>query len=151
MLGGMRARTTPMFTHDGTDTHNVHTPTHIRYTTSINHMRHAITQNTTPLAYQHRPHLLHCSQNHLPASRTSPPIAGAGFLALSFVCWLWDFSRLNIPPIQRWYLASFEGLVRAKEFQKAAGISYFLPGALAAMLAGCPLPRAHGTVPRPSL
>eukprot|EP00667_Euglena_gracilis_P018578 EG_transcript_19747 len=67
-----------------------------------------------------------------------PLDAGAGFLALSFVCWLWDFSRLNIPPIQRWYLASFEGLVRAKEFQKAAGISYFLPGALAAMLAGPP-------------
>eukprot|EP00669_Euglena_mutabilis_P007819 TRINITY_DN3017_c0_g1_i1.p1 TRINITY_DN3017_c0_g1~~TRINITY_DN3017_c0_g1_i1.p1 ORF type:complete len:303 (+),score=128.64 TRINITY_DN3017_c0_g1_i1:36-911(+) len=67
-----------------------------------------------------------------------PLDAGAAFLALSFTAWLWDAARLTVPALRRWYLASFEGLVRQKEFDRAAGIAYFLPGALAAMLAGPP-------------
>lgn len=59
-------------------------------------------------------------------------------MSLCFVTWIWDASRLMVPAIRNWYLSSFEGLVRAKEFDKAAGISYFLPGTLAAMLAGPP-------------
>jgi dolichol kinase len=47
-----------------------------------------------------------------------------------------EASRLMIPAVQRWYLSSFKGLIREKEINKAAGIAFFLPGALAAMLAG---------------
>mmetsp|Transcript_17440 Transcript_17440/g.44274 ORF Transcript_17440/g.44274 Transcript_17440/m.44274 type:complete len:316 (+) Transcript_17440:86-1033(+) len=61
--------------------------------------------------------------------------AGMCFLACSLVSWILEASRLMIPSVQRWYLGSFRGLVREKELQKAAGIAYFLPGALVAMLA----------------
>eukprot|EP00408_Alexandrium_pacificum_P016531 CAMPEP_0171201658 /NCGR_PEP_ID=MMETSP0790-20130122/24602_1 /TAXON_ID=2925 /ORGANISM="Alexandrium catenella, Strain OF101" /LENGTH=287 /DNA_ID=CAMNT_0011667061 /DNA_START=89 /DNA_END=953 /DNA_ORIENTATION=- len=60
---------------------------------------------------------------------------GAAFLSLSLVSWLLEASRLMFPAVQRWYMESFSGLVREKERAKAAGIAYFLPGALAAMLA----------------
>lgn len=61
--------------------------------------------------------------------------AGAAFLAASFVCWMVEASRLSIPAVQSWYLKTFKGLIRQKEHSKAAGIAYFLPGALAAMMA----------------
>ena len=60
---------------------------------------------------------------------------GAAFLAISFVSWIVEASRLTIPAVQSWYLKTFKGLIRQKEHSKAAGIAYFLPGALAAMLA----------------
>ena len=60
---------------------------------------------------------------------------GAAFLAISFVCWMVEASRLTIPAVQSWYLKTFKGLIRQKEHSKAAGIAYFLPGALAAMMA----------------
>ena len=60
---------------------------------------------------------------------------GAAFLAASFVCWIVEASRLTIPAVQTWYLKTFKGLIRQKEHSKAAGIAYFLPGALAAMMA----------------
>lgn len=37
--------------------------------------------------------------------------------------------------VRKWYLKTFKGLVREKEFDNAAGIAYFIPGILAAMLA----------------
>lgn len=58
---------------------------------------------------------------------------GAAFLAASFVCWIVEASRLTIPAVQTWYLKTFKGLIRQKEHSKAAGIAYFLPGALAAI------------------
>jgi len=61
--------------------------------------------------------------------------AGAAFLAVSLATWMLEASRLMIPAVQRWYMDSFKGLVREKERTKAAGIAYFLPGTLAAMLA----------------
>jgi len=61
--------------------------------------------------------------------------AGAAFLAVSLVCWVIEAARLCVPSVQAWYLKTFKGLIRQKEHNKAAGIAYFLPGALAAMLA----------------
>eukprot|EP00930_Biecheleria_cincta_P052581 TRINITY_DN37834_c0_g1_i1.p1 TRINITY_DN37834_c0_g1~~TRINITY_DN37834_c0_g1_i1.p1 ORF type:complete len:308 (-),score=40.87 TRINITY_DN37834_c0_g1_i1:22-945(-) len=61
--------------------------------------------------------------------------AGTMFLALCFVSWLLEAIRLLSPAVQQWYLKSMHGLLREKEHRKAAGVAYFLPGALAAMLA----------------
>ena len=61
--------------------------------------------------------------------------AGAAFLAISLICWVIEASRLCVPSVQAWYLKTFKGLIRQKEHNKAAGIAYFLPGSLAAMLA----------------
>lgn len=62
--------------------------------------------------------------------------AGAAFLSICFAVWGLEATRLMVPAVQRWYLQSFKGLIREKEHAKAAGIAYFLPGALAAMMAG---------------
>ena len=62
--------------------------------------------------------------------------SGAFFLAICFATWMLEASRLMIPFVRDWYLSTFKGLVREKEFNRAAGVAYFLPGSLAAMLAG---------------
>eukprot|EP00425_Heterocapsa_triquetra_P039170 CAMPEP_0195083988 /NCGR_PEP_ID=MMETSP0448-20130528/24774_1 /TAXON_ID=66468 /ORGANISM="Heterocapsa triquestra, Strain CCMP 448" /LENGTH=278 /DNA_ID=CAMNT_0040117251 /DNA_START=43 /DNA_END=875 /DNA_ORIENTATION=- len=65
------------------------------------------------------------------------PMDGASaFVAICFVSWTLEASRLLFESVQKWYLRSFKGLIREKENNKAAGIAYFLPGSLAAMLAG---------------
>lgn len=70
------------------------------------------------------------------AAGTSEPMdAGLAFLSCCLVSWILEASRLTIPTVQTWYLRSFKGLIRDKERNKAAGIAYFFPGALAAMLA----------------
>lgn len=61
--------------------------------------------------------------------------AGAAFLSVCLASWMLEASRLMIPAVQRWYLRSFKGLVREKERTKAAGVAYFLPGSLAAVMA----------------
>jgi dolichol kinase len=63
---------------------------------------------------------------------------GAAFLSLCFIVWFVEFARLQIPVVRNWYLTTFKGLVREKEFNTAAGIAYFIPGILAAMLASPP-------------
>mmetsp|Transcript_113106 Transcript_113106/g.325148 ORF Transcript_113106/g.325148 Transcript_113106/m.325148 type:complete len:318 (-) Transcript_113106:170-1123(-) len=65
----------------------------------------------------------------------NPMDAGVYFLGASMVCWMVEAARLMCPSVQKLYLGSFKGLIRQKEINKAAGIAYFLPGALAAMLA----------------
>lgn len=82
-----------------------------------------------------RGHLAPAFQQQGASGADAPLDAGIALLACCFVSWLLEASRLTIPAVQRWYLESFKGLVREKEFNKAAGIAYFLPGALAAMLA----------------
>jgi len=64
-----------------------------------------------------------------------PLDAGIVFIAACLAVWMLEASRILIPAVQRWYLGSFKGLIREKEMRKAAGVAYFLPGALAAMLA----------------
>eukprot|EP00457_Paulinella_chromatophora_P007225 gb/GEZN01007246.1/.p1 GENE.gb/GEZN01007246.1/~~gb/GEZN01007246.1/.p1 ORF type:complete len:299 (-),score=53.69 gb/GEZN01007246.1/:353-1249(-) len=65
------------------------------------------------------------------------PMDGASaFIAVSFVCWMIEASRLLFESIEKMYEEAFKGLLREKEFKKAAGIAYFLPGCLAAMMAG---------------
>lgn len=68
-------------------------------------------------------------------STSRPMDAGVCFLGACLVSWILEASRLMLPCVQKWYLDSFKGLVREKEYQKAAGIAYFLPGSLAAMMA----------------
>jgi|EP00670_Eutreptiella_braarudii_P006435 dolichol kinase len=65
----------------------------------------------------------------------TPMNGGAFFLAICFATWMLEASRLMIPFVRDWYLSTFKGLVREKEFNRAAGVAYFLPGSLAAMLA----------------
>jgi dolichol kinase len=60
---------------------------------------------------------------------------GAAYISLCFIVWIIEFARLQIPVVRNWYLTTFKGLVREKEFNTAAGIAYFIPGILAAMLA----------------
>jgi len=59
-------------------------------------------------------------------------------VSLCFVSWTLEASRILIPAVNKWYLSSFKGLIREKEKKKAAGIAYFLPGAMVAALAGPP-------------
>eukprot|EP00933_Yihiella_yeosuensis_P052184 TRINITY_DN50196_c0_g1_i1.p1 TRINITY_DN50196_c0_g1~~TRINITY_DN50196_c0_g1_i1.p1 ORF type:complete len:309 (+),score=43.45 TRINITY_DN50196_c0_g1_i1:127-1053(+) len=61
---------------------------------------------------------------------------GAAFLSVCFATWGLEAARLQVPSVQNWYLKSTAGLIREKEQGKAAGVAYFLPGSLAAMLAG---------------
>lgn len=61
--------------------------------------------------------------------------AAAAFISGCFAVWFLEASRLMIPFVQRWYLKSFKGLIRDKEVDKAAGIAYFIPGCVAAMMA----------------
>lgn len=67
-----------------------------------------------------------------------PLDAGLAFLALSVVAWMVDAVRLQVPCVRDWYLNTFKDLVRKKEYNKATGIAYFIPGVLAAMLAAPP-------------
>eukprot|EP00928_Gymnodinium_smaydae_P058325 TRINITY_DN41529_c0_g1_i1.p1 TRINITY_DN41529_c0_g1~~TRINITY_DN41529_c0_g1_i1.p1 ORF type:complete len:306 (-),score=74.65 TRINITY_DN41529_c0_g1_i1:199-1116(-) len=69
---------------------------------------------------------------------SAPLDAGLCFLAACFVSWSIEAARLLLPAVQKWYLGSFQGLIRDKELRRAAGIAYFLPGSLAAMLAAPP-------------
>eukprot|EP00808_Paulinella_micropora_P014806 g4375.t1 len=70
------------------------------------------------------------------ASEGRRPLDGAVcLLAISFVCWGIEASRLLFDSINQLYMDSFKGLIREKERTKAAGIAYFLPGSLAAMMA----------------
>mmetsp|Transcript_41465 Transcript_41465/g.119534 ORF Transcript_41465/g.119534 Transcript_41465/m.119534 type:complete len:306 (-) Transcript_41465:171-1088(-) len=69
------------------------------------------------------------------AGGKSPMDAGICFLGGCLVTWMIEAARLQCPPVQRWYLGKFKGLVREKELTKAAGTAYFIPGALAAMMA----------------
>lgn len=68
--------------------------------------------------------------------RADPMDAGVCFLAACLVSWILEASRFTVPAVQKWYLGSFKGLIRQKELTRAAGIAYFLPGSLVAMLAG---------------
>ncbi len=61
--------------------------------------------------------------------------AAAAFVAGCLAVWVLEASRLMIPCVQRWYLSSFKGLIREKEINKAAGVAYFLPGCVVAMIA----------------
>uniref|UniRef100_A0A0G4HCC6 Dolichol kinase n=1 Tax=Chromera velia CCMP2878 TaxID=1169474 RepID=A0A0G4HCC6_9ALVE len=57
------------------------------------------------------------------------------FMFVTAVVWSIEVSRIIFPSLQTLYMSAFKDLVRAKEKTKAAGIAYFLPGALGAMLA----------------
>lgn len=60
----------------------------------------------------------------------------AFLLATMFSTWSLEFARLTFPSVNAWYLRSFRGVVREKEFGKASGVAYFIPGCLAAAMAG---------------
>eukprot|EP01066_Platyproteum_vivax_P000644 Platyproteum_vivax@DN1070_c0_g1_i1.p1 len=61
--------------------------------------------------------------------------AGVFFMLMTLSVWTIEVLRLSVPPIQNLYMTLFKDLVREKEIKKAAGIAFFLPGVLAAVIA----------------
>eukprot|EP00727_Mastigamoeba_balamuthi_P004132 m51a1_g13716 hypothetical protein (309) ;mRNA; f:98268-99194 len=73
--------------------------------------------------------------------RTQPagqrPLDGAvACLGLCFVMWVLDALRLQAPSASAWSSRAFRGLLRERELTRAAGTAFFLPGTLAAIMAG---------------
>jgi hypothetical protein len=65
-----------------------------------------------------------------------PLDAASAFIAACFICWITEAARLMLSGFQNFLLSRFKALVREKEVNKATGVAYFLPGCVAAMMAG---------------
>jgi len=65
----------------------------------------------------------------------TPLDGGAAFGAACLMVWIVAFIRLQVPAVNTFFLTYGKGLIRDKEINKATGVSYFIPGNLAAMMA----------------